>query len=61
MRVTNGIPLGCTLLLPVGTAICVHTLKSYSRSDCYSTLTSTLTLTLTLTLKVVRPLRSTKG
>jgi hypothetical protein len=26
-RVTNGIPHGCSLLLPVGTAICVQTLK----------------------------------
>jgi serine/threonine protein kinase len=27
MRVTNGIPLGCPLLLPVGTVNCVETLK----------------------------------
>jgi hypothetical protein len=28
MRVTNGIPLGCSLLLPVDTVICVQTLKA---------------------------------
>jgi hypothetical protein len=28
MRVTNGIPLGSSLLLPVHTAICVQTLKA---------------------------------
>jgi chorismate synthase len=28
MRVTNGIPLGCSLLLPVGTVNCVETLKA---------------------------------
>jgi hypothetical protein len=28
MRVTNGIPLGSPLLLPVGTVICVATLKA---------------------------------
>jgi hypothetical protein len=28
MRVTNGIPLGRSLLLPVGTVICVQTLKA---------------------------------
>jgi hypothetical protein len=27
MRVTNDIPLGCSLLLPVGTVNCVQTLK----------------------------------
>jgi hypothetical protein len=27
MRVTNGIPLGCSLLLPVGTVNCVQTRK----------------------------------
>ena len=26
--VTNGIPLGCSLLLPVGTANCVQTLQA---------------------------------
>jgi hypothetical protein len=30
MRVTNGIPLGCPLLLPVGTVNCVATLKVIS-------------------------------
>jgi hypothetical protein len=30
MRVTNGIPLGCSLLLPVGTVICLQTLKALS-------------------------------
>jgi arginyl-tRNA synthetase len=29
MRVTNGIPLGCPLFLPVGTVNCVQTLKVY--------------------------------
>jgi hypothetical protein len=29
MRVTNGIPLGCPLLLPVDTVICVQTLKVF--------------------------------
>jgi hypothetical protein len=29
MRVTNGIPLGSPLLLPVGTVNCVQTLKDY--------------------------------
>ena len=28
MRATNGIPLGCSPLLPVGTVICVETLKA---------------------------------
>ena len=28
MRVTNGIPLGCSLVLPVDTANCVQTLKA---------------------------------
>jgi hypothetical protein len=28
MRVTNGIPLGCSLLLPVDTVKCVQTLKA---------------------------------
>jgi hypothetical protein len=28
MRVTNGIPLGCPLLLPAGTANYVETLKA---------------------------------
>jgi hypothetical protein len=31
-RVTNGIPLGCSLLLPVGTVNCVQTLKAKTRS-----------------------------
>jgi hypothetical protein len=30
MRVTNGIPLGSSLLLPVHTVICVQTLKGCS-------------------------------
>jgi O-acetyl-ADP-ribose deacetylase (regulator of RNase III) len=30
MRVTNGIPIGVSLLLPVGTIICVQTLKVQS-------------------------------
>jgi hypothetical protein len=28
MRVANGIPLGCSLLLPVGTVNCIRTLKA---------------------------------
>jgi hypothetical protein len=31
MRVTNGIPLGCTLLLLVHTVNCVQTLKAYPK------------------------------
>jgi hypothetical protein len=31
MRVTNAIPLGCSLLLPVGTAYHVQTLKAWDR------------------------------
>jgi hypothetical protein len=31
MRVTNGIPLGCPLLLPVDTVNCVQTLKVDTR------------------------------
>jgi hypothetical protein len=31
MRVTNGIPLGCPLFLPVHTVNCVQTLKVYMR------------------------------
>jgi hypothetical protein len=30
MRVTNGIPLGCSLLLPVDAVNCVQTLKAYA-------------------------------
>jgi hypothetical protein len=32
MRVTNGIPLGCSLLLPIGTVICVRTLKARAKT-----------------------------
>jgi hypothetical protein len=44
MRVTNGIPLGCSLLFPVGTVNSVQTLKATAA------LIATLTLTLTLTM-----------
>jgi hypothetical protein len=34
IRVTNGIPLGSSLLLPFDTVNCVHTLKARSCSKC---------------------------
>jgi hypothetical protein len=41
MRVTNGIPLGCPLLLPVDTVICVQTLKVAHEHIQYSALENT--------------------
>jgi hypothetical protein len=35
MRVTNDIPLGCSLLLPVGTVNCVQTLKAHGSANGY--------------------------
>jgi amino acid transporter len=35
MRVTNDIPFGCSLLLPVGTVICVQTLKVQNPGRAY--------------------------
>jgi hypothetical protein len=52
-RVTNGIPLGSSPLLPVDTVICVATLKATT------TLAPTLTLTLTLTMNSVQTLKAT--
>jgi hypothetical protein len=52
MRVTNDIPLGSPLFLPVGTVNCVQTLKATA------TQTATLTLTLTLTMNCVQTLKA---